>query len=296
MTLTMPFLSRLFRVLFFFLTICFFFSAPVSADDAILHMSVDNGFSEFPKLELAYRLPETELSSDSPILVLFGGRNWPGQKTIERFSFGQVADKFHAMIISPSFHDHEYWQPEDWSGNALFHGIDELKSKYKLTKTALYYYGYSAGAQCANLFYAWQPEDVKCVAMHACGVWSETFPQTLKDVPFLVTCGEADFGRFQLSYTKVQQLRESGVSVIFKNNSGGHELDKNSLALAYAFFDDVLSGKSTPAYITKDFEQKYYLPQTRQAAFIDKEVANYFLSETTLNLWLNANKQAESTP
>lgn len=66
-------------------------------------------------IEFAYRTPKSP-SSNSRIMVLFGGRNWNGDKAIKTFNFEELADKYSLILLSPSFKDNEYWQPE--SGRA----------------------------------------------------------------------------------------------------------------------------------------------------------------------------------
>ena len=108
-------------------------------------------------IEFAYRTPGSP-SSNSRIMVLFGGRNWNGDKSIKTFNFEELADKYSLILLSPSFKDNEYWQPEKWSGKALKSAVKLLEKKFGLMPQKLLFYGYSAGGQCANLFYNYMPK------------------------------------------------------------------------------------------------------------------------------------------
>lgn len=64
--------------------------------------------------------------------VLFGGRNWSGDKAIKTFNFDVLADKYSLILLSPSFKDNEYWQPEKWSGKALKSAVKTLEKRFRL--------------------------------------------------------------------------------------------------------------------------------------------------------------------
>ena len=64
-------------------------------------------------VEFAYRLPAGQPQA---IMVLFGGRNWKGADTLKRFRFDDLADRHRLILLSPSFRDRNYWEPEKWSG------------------------------------------------------------------------------------------------------------------------------------------------------------------------------------
>lgn len=118
-------------------------------------------------VEFAYRLPA---GPPQAIMVLFGGRNWKGDDTLKRFRFDELADRHGLILLSPSFRDRNYWEPEKWSGPALKRAVAELERRCRMPSRRLLLYGYSAGGQCANLFYAWMPEKVAAWGAHACGV------------------------------------------------------------------------------------------------------------------------------
>ena len=90
-----------------------------------------------------FRAPQ-KVSSNSRIMILFGGRNWAGEKTLNTYHFDELADKHSLFLLSPSFRDRSYWEPEAWSGEALLKAIAELEKLYQLTTQKIYLYGYSA--------------------------------------------------------------------------------------------------------------------------------------------------------
>ena len=147
-------------------------------------------------IEFAYRTPRSP-SSNSRIMVLFGGRNWDGDKAIKTFNFEELADKYSLMLLSPSFKDNEYWQPGKWSGKVLKSAVKLLEKKFSLKPQKLLFYGYSAGGQCANLFYNYMPNEVEAWGLHACGVYPE---MPLKDgVQSFITFGLQDSDRVRIS-------------------------------------------------------------------------------------------------
>ena len=145
-------------------------------------------------VEFAYRLPAGQPQA---IMVLFGGRNWKGADTLKRFRFDDLADRHRLILLSPSFRDRNYWEPEKWSGPALQRAAAELERRYRMPSRPLFFYGYSAGGQCASLFYAWMPEKVAAWAAHACGVYPQKI--TRAHAPALITCGIEDTDRYRIS-------------------------------------------------------------------------------------------------
>lgn len=94
--------------------------------------------------EFVYRVPQS-YGTNAQIMVLFGGRNWPGDKTLKTFHFDELADRHGVFLLSPSFHDRDYWEPEAWSGETLKSAVRNIETKHSLTPSKLYLYGYSAG-------------------------------------------------------------------------------------------------------------------------------------------------------
>ena len=240
-------------------------------------------------LEIVYRLPVNYSRSnarDCKIMVLFGGRNWLGEKAIKAYDFVKMADKYKLFLIAPSFKNDEYWQPDKWSGKALMQAVNKIKDKYLLNKQSkLIYFGYSAGAQCTALFYSWKPEMVEAWSVYACGVWFKPSKKDKNVVPALVTCGEDDEGRFFLSRRFVQQARECGYPIIWRSYPTGHGLSRKALKLTEQFFSAILSGKTKVEYIGDDQEMQFYPAGSRNARNIDIEYRNNLFNLEFAKLW-----------
>ena len=199
-------------------------------------------------IEFAYRTPGSP-SSNSRIMVLFGGRNWNGDKAIKTFNFEELADKYSLILLSPSFKDNEYWQPEKWSGKALKSAVKLLEKKFGLMPQKLLFYGYSAGGQCANLFYNYMPNEVEAWGLHACGVYPKM--PVRNGVQSFITCGLQDSDRVRISKAFIYKYRENRGKVIWKEYTGGHELNIEALQFARQFFSDILE-KREALYVGED--------------------------------------------
>ena len=199
-------------------------------------------------IEFAYRTPKSP-SSNSRIMVLFGGRNWNGDKAIKTFNFEELADKYSLILLSPSFKDNEYWQPEKWSGKVLKSAVKLLEKKFSLKPQKLLFYGYSAGGQCANLFYNYMPNEVEAWGLHACGVYPKM--PVRNGVQSFITCGL-------------------------------QELNIEALQFARRFFSDILE-KREVLYVGED-ETGAVFPISK-AKEIDIEFRNYITSENLKKLW-----------
>ena len=227
-------------------------------------------------VDFHYRIPG-KYDTKSTIMVLFGGRNWQGERTLKTYNFNDLADKYKIFLLSPSFNDCNYWEPQVWSGELLKKAIQLLEKRYHLQPQKVYFYGYSAGGQCVALFYQWMPDKVAACGIHACGVYPETI--NVSQVPFLITCGLEDNERFQISRYFIYCYREHGGLLLWKYfPHSGHELSKSALELAKVWFDDLLSGKKIIAYGEDDTRQ------IKQQ--IDTEFRNPLYSEKMRELWI----------
>lgn len=224
------------------------------------------------QIEFAVRLPE-RITPKTRIMVLFGGRNWKGIDTLKRFRFDELAEKHNLILLSPSFKDNNYWEPAKWSGAVLKRAVANLERRYRIPSRKLYFYGYSAGGQCANLFYAWMPNKVAAWAAHGCGV----YPQKVihAKAPALITCGIEDSERFQISRHFIYRYREKKGELLWKPFAGGHELSPDALKIAEAWFSAVLSGINAKEYgeddtmrihsnIDIEFRNPLYTPEIRE--------------------------------
>ena len=231
-------------------------------------------------VEVVWREPKA-WSAESRIIVLFGGRNWPGEKTLKTYAFDALADRHSLFLLSPSFADREYWEPAAWSGAVLREAVAALETRCRLRPQKLFFYGFSAGGQCANLFYAAMPERVAAWGAHGCGVY---FEGTVSNpAPALVTCGEEDAERLVISRQFAYRYRESGGALLWKPLACGHTPDPAALALARASFDADLSGETAPRFIGEDDTGRAVPPA--QGERIDMEFRNPLYNETIRELW-----------
>lgn len=242
-------------------------------------------------LEITVRVPvgySRQTADKFGILVLFGGRNWEGRHTIETYRFNGFADRHGMFIVSPSFKDDDYWQPGKWSGKALLDTLDKIREKYGLDrKRKIFYYGYSAGAQCVNLFLAWKPEIVEAWALHACGVWFDPENSRTLKAPGLATCGEFDTGRYELSIGIIVKMRENGCHVIWKSfPEEGHGLPDAALKIAEAFFESCMANPERKVKFAGDDQLMRYFPaESKEAKFIDECGRNEFYDEKLARIW-----------
>lgn len=230
-------------------------------------------------VEFSCRLPK-HLSPESRIMVLFGGRNWDGRKTLETFKFDGLADKYSLILISPSFTGNDYWEPQKWSGRLLKRAISRISEKYSLRNRKVFIYGYSAGGQCSALFYAWMPSEVEAWGLHACGVYPDI--PVKNGVYAFATCGLEDSDRVRISKAFIYKYRENGGRMLWKEYKGGHELNPEALDFARQFFSDILERK--PEMFVGEDDTGVLWP-IEKSSEIDPEFRNYLASESMKKLW-----------
>ena len=149
-------------------------------------------------------------------------------------------------VARSRFKDDDYWEPQKWSGKALEDALTELAKRTHRKNFTLLYYGYSAGGQSANLFYAWQPKQVIAWGAHGCGVWCDP-AKIPTPCPALITCGIQDKERWEISRNFVQRAGESGWRRTWCDLPGDHEFSPAALQLAHSFFTAVLNNEK-PIY------------------------------------------------
>lgn len=151
------------------------------------------------------------------LLIYFGGRNTTGENEVKSKSWGNWCDKNGVFLIVPSYKNDNYWEPQKWSGKALLEAITQLQKKYpNICDDKLLFYGYSAGAQCSNLFPAWIPEKSRAYVSHACGVFHKP-SERMKKVFGLITCGDADRQRLIINHRFIEDYRKLGINILWKS-------------------------------------------------------------------------------
>lgn len=249
-----------------------------------------------PKNQLAkiwYHVPvryDANRKAPYPVLVYFGGRNCSGESEASgKLGWSDWADEHDVFLIAPGFQDDNYWEPEAWSGQALFDALGEIKKTYRIDDSSVFYYGYSAGSQASNLFPAWRPKRCRAWVSHACGVFHE--PRVaMKDVPGLVTCGDVDAARYVISREFVTKSRRRGIDIIWKSfPNHPHDVPPDSLRLAREFFAYHLSAgkgaKKRAAFIGDDVDDVYYPSESAEAENIDPADRVQLPSEAVALAW-----------
>ncbi len=292
------------KKIFYCIILFFICSFPARAADNLKTFIIKTNSQNNSELEFVLRVPsgfnsESAEKNSGRIFVLFGGRNWKGEKTIPRYGFAELADRYSLFLISPSFKDDKYWYPEKWSGKALLQAIEKVRNDYGLDRNnKLFYYGYSAGGQCANLFYFWKPEIVEAWGAHACGVWPQkswfrksnfkgrTKENQVSFSPGIVTCGEKDVERYHLTLRFAQEARRRGIDILWKSYPSGHGLNNRELSLAKVFFESVLLNPDKKIkFIGDDQLMQYYPIDSKAAENIEIEDRSVFFNEKTAELW-----------
>lgn len=186
-------------------------------------------------VEFVFRVPASG-KKNARVVVLWGGRGWPGAKTLARFNWGEVADRAGWVLLAPSFVDGEYWEPASGSGPLLLRAVGCLERELGMEPRGLFLYGFSAGGQCAALFAVFLHGRVDAWGAHACGVFPERRALRGALSPALLTCGSEDAERDGLTRRFGYVYREGGGACLRKTFPGGHLLQPEALALARAWF------------------------------------------------------------
>ena len=270
--------SRLFKLII----ICLSFLSGLHADTIKVK-------TRAPQNQLAvfqYRVPRGyNPRKTCRVLVIFGGRNTDGKADASgRMGWGEWCDQHNIFLVAPGLKNDDYWDPKAWSGRALQRALAALKKKYNICTDRLLFYGYSAGSQASNLFPAWKPDHCRAWVSHACGVFH--IPSLrMRDVPGLVTCGDADQARYIISRNFVENARRHGCSIIWKTyNNLPHQVPMESLKLARAFllfhheqhltdlgYFRPQTKTASHAFVGDDQEQKFYPEKSSRAKNIYTE-------------------------
>lgn len=234
------------------------------------------------------------------LLIYFGGRNTTGENEIKNPVWTNWCDKNGIFLIVPSYKDDNYWEPQKWSGKALLEAIAQLKGKYpNICADKFLFYGYSAGAQCSNLFAAWLPEKTRAYVSHACGVFHKPSGK-MKGIAALLTCGDADRQRMVINRRFIETYRKLGVNVLWKSYPNHpHDVPQGSTYLAQEFLEyyhklylcDLDASKPKPKENLKpilagdDQDGEIYPADSNAAKQIYEEDRVLFTSEEIAKAW-----------
>lgn len=209
------------------------------------------------------------------VLVYFGGRNCQGKEEASgKLGWSSWSDENDVFLVCPGFQNDKYWEPEKWSGEALFSALSTLKKKWNIDTSKIMYYGYSAGSQASNLFAAWRPARCAAWVSHACGMFHEPMA-AMRRVPGLATCGDADAARYVIGRDFVERARRKGENVIWKSfPNRRHDVPEESLLLARAFFrwrKELRENCFATQFIGDDADGVYYPVESPEADLIESK-------------------------
>ena len=248
-----------------------------------------------------YRVPRSydpQKKGLSRVLILFGGRNCDGRPEVSgKLGWTEWADLNGIFLVAPTLKDDSYWEPEKWSGRAVQDALAQIAAKYRIATSGFLYYGYSAGSQASNLFPAWRPDLCRAYVSHACGVFHAPSLR-MKDVPGLVTCGDADTARYVISRQFVEKYRSLGVSVIWKSfPNHPHDVPPDSIRLAKEFLahhhwthpedlgGEALARPPATAFVGDDADGVYFPSGSADAEGVMEEDRVLLPSETVALAW-----------
>jgi len=226
-------------------------------------------------VEVVYVVPDG-VRNDSRILVLFGGRGWPGEKSIAELGFKEWAIARNWCIVAPSFSKCEYWEPQSGSAAVVAAAVDSLRAKHSLRPLPVFLFGYSAGGQLVALLQDHNPSLVAAWAVYGCGLYPDA-PKAR--APGFVACGMDDAERLRISRDFAYRYREAGGLLLWKPVKAGHELNSNALALSHEFFTAVAHG--APCSLWGEDDTRQIKPCDR----IDAEFRNPLYNSAVADLW-----------
>ena len=277
------------------------------AEGQIGYVEVQGKGKENRTCKIWYRVPSSykeNSKSKFRVLVFFGGRNFSGDKQLNKPSWNNFADELGIFIVSPSFVNEDYWQGKGWSGRALIEGLQKIKKLYNISDENLFFYGYSAGGQCSNLFPAAMPERTRAYVSHASGVFHKPNPK-MRGIPALLTCGDADHARYVINKNFIEEYRKLGVNVLWKSfYNHTHDIPSASQKLAQEFFRychrkyecdlyppaPQFAEPSKILYVGDDIDGALYEANSPAAKNIDPYDAVYFTSKEIAFAWANSAK------
>lgn len=258
------------------------------------------------KLNFYYHVPSS-YDPNAPhkyrvmIYCLYNGSSGEMGAAGKRINFNDWADKNGIFIVCLGGNgvSGKTWKhPEIWSGKALWRALKKLRKMYNIRSDRLLFYGFSAGSETSNLFPAAYPKQTVAYVSHGCGQFHEP-TKKLRKVPALITCGDADKGRYSISRRFVRTYRKMGANIIFKTfPNQGHTAPWRSVELAKEFLlyhhlrnikdlteDAPELPKEQFKYVGDDVDGVYYDADAFDLYLIEPEERVYLPTEEIAQSW-----------
>jgi len=152
-------------------------------------------------------------------------------------------NKGNCVVLGPSFPQGYQFLGKD-SDKQLIGIFKALFKKYKLHRR-MFIHGFSGGSQFAHRFAMKYPELVVGCSSHSGGTWAGSVNPKAKQIPFAVSCGEADKSRIDGAKRYFVMLRKGGFHFKARTWPGvGHGLCRG----ARQMLDDCFNLATTGMY------------------------------------------------
>jgi predicted esterase len=183
------------------------------------------------------------------VLVLVPGYGGKGESMLDE-RWKAFADKRSLVLLVPTFHEDAsklqrnqgYYYPEQGSGELMERALEELHRRTGADTSKVLFFGFSAGAHFSHRFALWRPKRVKAFVAYSAGWWSEP-EASLKQVPALIMCGEAD-ERYAATFDFFRKGQQLGCPWIWRSyRDTGHEVTSIVRNMSEAFFEVCLTEK-----------------------------------------------------
>ena len=288
-------------------------SAPAQLPERVGVIQTPTPNLDNPRLRVYYRLPPAAATAKDPlpVLVLMPPFNQSPLDNLEATSaWAKFADDAGIVLLAPEFFAHHwvsyaspavtgYGYPQSWSGDALLAALAQLAKIAPIRQDALLFHGFGEGANFCARFARWKPDLCRAVSAHSTGLpWYEELNglqplENLRDVPFLVTCGEEDGRGTQMwnRYSVIQQFvtmaRGAGVPVLWRSWPGVYHVATPQMEdLSRAFVRDCLkSEKAREEFVGDRRSWRFFPADSVKAAAIPALFRERLRSRETALLW-----------
>lgn len=247
-----------------------------------------------PSVAFYYRVPDSRAVG---VLLLVPGYNGSGEAMLDG-RWSRFADEQGLVLLAPTFQTSPeelkkgqgYYYPEQGSGLQMERALSELARKTGVKTDRILIFGFSAGAHFAHRFALWKPDRVAAFVAYSAAWWSDP-NASLKNVPALIMCGEADerYEATRAFMEKALALHLPWVWRSYKNT--GHQLIPAVRFLAEAFlahYGGCLSDEGKEAILFGDI-QTYQVVPAAERETIPEQVRIALPSESVAEAWVKEN-------